>query len=78
MGIDWKPVKDATSYDVKADGVVYRNLTDPEFLLTPVKNQTKHTFQVRGNGQKRFLSGVTSRFQFQDNPAACCQNEQST
>lgn len=47
VGINWSPVTDALSYDVKADGVVYRSLKKPAFVLSPVKEQTKHSFQVR-------------------------------
>lgn len=49
VGIDWKPVNDANSYDVQADGVVVRHLTQPEFLLTPVKSTTQHTYSVRAD-----------------------------
>lgn len=69
VGIDWKPVNDATSYDVKADGVVYRNLTKPEFLLTPVKSQTKHTFQVRAATAKAVSKWSNEQtFSSKDNP----------
>ncbi|MDF7639350.1 glycoside hydrolase family 31 protein [Lactobacillus sp. ESL0791] len=47
IGVTWDAVTGATSYNVKADGVVYTGLTNPNFVLSEIKPKTEHTFQVQ-------------------------------
>ncbi|WLV77895.1 glycoside hydrolase family 31 protein [Lacticaseibacillus parahuelsenbergensis] len=69
VGINWSPVKDAASYDVKADGVTYRNLNKPAFVLDQVKDNSKHTFQVRTVTTKAVSKWSTEQtFSSKENP----------
>lgn len=45
--LSWSPVKDATGYEVEADGVAADNGTDTTALITGLKPRSAHTYRVR-------------------------------
>lgn len=47
LAIKWDPVTGATTYNVKADGVLYNGIKDPNFALSDLIANSDHTFQVQ-------------------------------
>ena len=47
IAISWTPVDGSQSYNLKVDNVLYTNIKKPEFILTDLKPNSQHTFQVQ-------------------------------
>ncbi len=45
--ISWEETQEAVTYDVEADGIVYRNINVPSFKQTGLTYLTDHTYRVR-------------------------------
>ncbi len=47
IGVSWNAVDNATSYDVEADGIIFKNITEPNFVHGGLLFSTPHTYRAR-------------------------------
>lgn len=54
INLQWDAVKDATSYEVEADGIVQSGITDTQFTHTDLAYHSKHTYRVRARNKEGY------------------------
>jgi hypothetical protein len=61
--VSWDPVSGASSYDLRADGIVMEGIRTTKYIHAPVAPSSAHTYQVRasnGQGHSPWSSFVTA------------------
>lgn len=61
VGINWSPVTDALSYDVKADGMVYRSLKNQHSFCHRLKNKLSTRSKYERSQRMPCRNGVINK-----------------